>query len=86
MIIEITNLTEAQKIAIEDMMHTWTALGNLGASRWTAFFADGDGDFRPKITIDGENPKSTNIISNDSKWQGDEYRMDYDAIAWKLII
>lgn len=27
-------------------------LGNVGSSRMCSFYADGDGDFRPKINID----------------------------------
>ena len=69
MIIEIDNLTEAQKIAIEDMMYTWQMLGNIGSSRWTSFFSDGDGNFRPKITVDGNKPQSTDIIDEDKKWR-----------------
>ena len=69
MIIEIDNLTEAQKIAIEDMMYTWQMLGNIGSSRWTSFFSDGGGNFRPKITVDGNKPQSTDIIDEDNKWR-----------------
>ena len=61
--IEIENLTEEQAIALEDMLATWQWLGSSGASRWTAFYADGDGNFQPKITIDGRNPEKTNIIN-----------------------
>ena len=57
--IEIDNLTEAQAIALEDMLATWQWLGGNGASRWTAFYADGDGNFQPKITIDGRKPEKS---------------------------
>ncbi len=67
--IEIDNITEPQKIAIEDMMSTWIQLGNLGCSRWTAFFADGDGNFRPKIKIDGNDPKFTKLMDRDIFWK-----------------
>ena len=33
MLIEIENLTEAQKIALEDMFATMVNLGNIGASK-----------------------------------------------------
>ena len=56
--IEIDNLTEPQALAIEDMLATWSSLGSRGSSRWTAFYADGDGDFRPKILVDGQKPNS----------------------------
>jgi hypothetical protein len=61
--IEISNLTEAQAIALEDMFRQWTYLGNIGASRWTAFFADGDGNFRPHITVNGSEPQFTDKIN-----------------------
>lgn len=61
--IEIENLTESQAIALEDMLATWQWLGSSGASRWTAFYADGDGNFQPKITIDGRKPEKTSVIN-----------------------
>ena len=33
--VEISNITEAQAIALEDMFRTWMSLGDMGASRWT---------------------------------------------------
>ena len=84
MTIEIDNLTTAQAIALEDMLATWAHLASLGSSRWTAFFADGDGNFQPKITVDGQRPEFTNLISNEERWDGEEYRIDFDTIAWRL--
>lgn len=89
MTIEIDNLTEAQAIAIEDMMATWVVLGDLGGSRWTSFYADGDGNFRPKVNVNGKEAKfaSTDLISEEERseiWKGKEYRIDFDKIAWKL--
>ena len=86
-VVEIDNITEAQRIALEDLLATWVRLGSLGASRWTSFFADGDGNFRPKITMDGRAPQQTDLISTEKKWPNGghgEYRIDFDAIAWKL--
>lgn len=82
--ISISDITEAQKIALEDLFATWVQLGKLGSSRWTAFFADGDGNFRPIITINGQTPQHTTLLSKKEVWKGDEYRIDFDAIAWKL--
>ena len=56
--IEIDNLTPRQEAAIEDFLLTWMRLGEWGSSRFTAFYADGDGDFRPKIKVNGEKPKA----------------------------
>lgn len=82
--VEIDNLTEAQEIALNDLFATWQSLGSMGASRWTAFFADGDGDFRPKITINGEKPKYTELLDREKLWKGDEYRIDFDGVGWAL--
>src|SRR5271168_353054 len=82
--VEIDNLTEAQEIALNDLFFTWMQLGSWGSSRWTAFFADGDGDFRPQITINGEKPKATDLIAREDLWDGDEYRLDFDGIGWAL--
>jgi len=85
--IEIDNLTKAQKIALEDMLATWMFLGNIGSSRWTSFFADGDGNFRPKILVNGEKPKYTDLIDEKMKWptgRHGSYGIDFDWIAWKL--
>lgn len=80
----IRNLSIPQSIALEDMFATWQALGSVGSSRWTSFFADGDGDFRPKILYNGQVPKITHLIDEDEKWRGSEYKIDYDAIGWML--
>lgn len=82
--IEIDNLTEAQEIALNDLFATWQQLGSWGSSRDTTFFADGDGDFRPKITINGEKPKFTELIDRDRLWTDDNYRIDFDWIGWAL--
>ena len=69
--IEIKNLTKVQEVALEDMLATWVGLGNGGSSRWTAFYADGDGNFRPKITVDGREPRETRLINprKDRLWK-----------------
>ena len=86
-VIEIDGITEAQAIAIEDMMATWVYLGKIGSSRATAFYADGDGNFRPDITVDGRKAKTTDLIPETEKWPDGHhgsYTMDFDAISWKL--
>jgi hypothetical protein len=37
-------------------------LGGMGSSRWVHFYADGDGDFRPKFEWSEELPEETNPI------------------------
>lgn len=34
------------------MLKSMQVLGNLGSSRWVRFYADGDGDYRPKFEWD----------------------------------
>ena len=63
--VEIQNVTEAQIIALEDMFAKWVLFGRLGCSRWTAFFADGDGNFRPNIKVNGETPKHQDLFPKD---------------------
>jgi hypothetical protein len=92
----IENVTEAQEIALNDLFATWQSLGGLGSSRWTAFYADGDGDFRPKITVNGEKAKFTDLLPRKLMWESDSvvagsferndnaYKIDFDWVGWKL--
>jgi hypothetical protein len=87
MSVEISNITEAQVIAIEDMLATWQYLGSIGASRWTAFYSDGDGNFQPKVLVDGHDAQTTLLLPREHFWrEGNhgEYCIDFDAIARKL--
>jgi hypothetical protein len=83
----IEGVTEAQEIALNDLFATWQYLGGIGSSRDTTFFADGDGDFHPKITINGEKAKLTDLLPREQMWKeghhGD-YRIDFDWVGWKL--
>jgi hypothetical protein len=82
--IRVCNLTIAQSIALEDMMATWVQLGNAGASRWTSFFADGDGNFHPQILYNGHTPKKTHFLEEEDTWIGSDYKIDFDSIGWKI--
>ena len=96
MTVEFETLTEAQALALEDLFALWNYLGSAGASRWTAFFADGDGNFQPGIKVNGEKPKRCHLTDERKRWRrlmdvddkrprpDDFYLMDFDAIAWKL--
>jgi hypothetical protein len=83
-VICIKNLSIPQSIALEDMLSMWQTLGSLGASRWTSFFADGDGDFRPNVLYNGHAPNSTILLGEEEKWRDGEYKIDFDSVAWKL--
>ena len=82
--VKICNITLSQSIALEDLFATWQGLGGNGSSRWTSFYADGDGNFHPKIFYNGNKPRNTKLMDIDSKWRGSEYRMDFDSIGWRL--
>ena len=88
--IEIDNITEAQYYAIQALLDCWQYYGEIGISRWTAFMADGDGNFRPKIKVDGKNvflPDQAADCSKSSPFEinpkDGDYAIDYDCIAWK---
>lgn len=55
--IEISNLTEAEALAIEDYFATWLFLKEKNMTLWTSFLVDCNGGFDPKITIDGKEPE-----------------------------
>ena len=86
MTIVIDNIKAKHRIALEDMLRHWQFLGNIGASRWTGFYADGDGDFQPKITVDGREPKRFVRPDGDASHieDGRGYALDPDAVGWLL--
>lgn len=49
--IKIANLTEAQAIAIEEMLAVWLYMRDSKMSMWTSFFADSNADFAPDIMV-----------------------------------
>lgn len=79
--ITINNLSEAQKIAIEDLMATWVSLGSMGGSRWTSFFADGDGDFRPNITVNYLVPKFFDKWDRKNLWKSGDYQISPNRVS-----
>ena len=50
--ITLNSVTQAQAIALTKMFKYMQYLGDVGSSRMCSFYADGDGDFRPKVSID----------------------------------
>ena len=75
--IEINGLTEAQELALIDMLAVWKQCSDYGASRWVAFYADGDGNFHPDIFIDGKKPEfctvtydnNTVLVNPEDNWK-----------------
>jgi hypothetical protein len=86
--VEIDNINEAQAIALEDYFAKMVQLGNLGSSRWLAFFSEGNGSFRPKIKVNGKDANHTDIVDTKKYWgkmdEIDVYKMDFDEIDWLI--
>jgi len=81
-------LTPPQAEAFEDMLAVWNQLSSQGGSRWTSFYADGDGNFHPRALFAGRRARRSSLSGEfGGFWghrggPGDEYRMDFDTIAW----
>ncbi len=52
LVVTFDNVSQADAIALKKMFEYMQYLGSIGSSRNCTFFADGDGSFRPKVTID----------------------------------
>lgn len=98
LIITMNNIKQSDAIALIKMFKYMQRLGNIGSSRWCSFFADGDGDFHPKINIEypeelpelseikGEvtyNKDTKKLEGNILSSSGD-FAIDSDLIAWKI--
>lgn len=56
--ITIDNLTEAQAVAIEELLAGWQLISDSNdVTIWTGFFCDGRLDWNPKIKINRKKPK-----------------------------
>jgi hypothetical protein len=83
MTITLDNVNQAQAIALKQMFEHMEYLGKIGASRWCQFMADGDGDFRPKVTIDY--PEQLPEVKTDGVNEDTlDFKIDYDGIAWEI--
>ena len=90
------NVNKSQALSLMAMFRTWNSLGGMGSSRWTAFFADGDGDFHPNcqmitepfIRLTDEMFKFAPVKPKDKKdftvSFSEHFAFDHDKIAWKL--
>jgi len=85
--IKLPNIKLDHAAALVKMFESMKILGNMGGSRWVCFYSDGDGNFRPKPEFEfSNNEKDILEFSNlVNFWdeEKDEYRIDFDAIAWK---
>lgn len=85
--ITLRDLTIPQAAAMRAMFERMRQLGGMGASRFVEFYADGDGNFRPRPEY-----KFTNRADDVEKWSEgecawsddrDAFSVDFDTIAWK---
>ena len=81
-------VTKSQGLALQAMFEYMNSLGDAGGSRKVAFYADGDGNFKPhaKVSYDGEMPELTEEFSRISVVEdhdGDRV-YDFDPIGWAL--
>lgn len=58
------------------MLHWMQSCGNLGHSSLVGFYADGDGDFRPKFEIDTEYQRKDGIWNKDNPLRSQEVMFD----------
>jgi hypothetical protein len=100
MTITLENVSQSQAIALSKMFKYMEHLGNIGSSRKCSFYSDGDGDFRPKVTIDypeelsevpeitgvysGDDIKTMKITNNRPSTHQGDFNIDPDTIAWKI--
>ena len=94
------DVTEAQALSLMAMFRYCNQLAGVGSSRYVAFYADGDGDFRPKckwstpenIELTDEIYKYSFLkIHEDPQKNKAELKLsygdamfDFDKIAWRL--
>lgn len=59
--ITIANIDDVQAAMLVRMLWLMQHCGRIGASRWLAFYADGDGAFKPDIFFSYAGGESLNI-------------------------
>ena len=82
-------VTTAQALALQAMFKHWNRLAGQGSSRMIGFFADGDGNFKPKCEMVFSEPlpeltddlEKAAIVSDDGNGTRD---FDFDGVAWRL--
>lgn len=55
--VEVGNLKTDHVAMLTELFAAMAYLGNVGSSRAITLFADGDGDFRPSVKLNGEEPQ-----------------------------
>ena len=81
--VHFENVNQAQAIALKKLFEYMQHLGNAGSSRTCSIFADGDGDFRPKVSF--EYPEELPEVKEiDGRKPNGDFYIDHDAIAWRI--
>lgn len=85
------DVTAPQAYALQQFFRMWNMLGNVGSSRYVAFYCDGDGNFHPNCVITTDPPLPPMPQEQLALCEGNvdrpviaEYHVDYDAIGWSL--
>ena len=90
------DVTIPQGLALKAMFEHWNRLANIGSSREVAFYADGDGNFRPEVECEFSEkvPELTDELSELARIHADDSGkdrfgspmalFDFDAISWKI--
>lgn len=86
MLLRVDGLTDAYAEALESLLATMQALGRDGSSRWVALYSDGDGAFRPQVSVslDGAEFRPARVcplLAKGDLWERDEFRLDPDQVA-----
>ena len=81
-------VTIPQALTLQAMFNYWNQLSGKGSSRFVAFYADGDGNFRPKAncTFSEELPFLSGLLNHLAVVEDldGNRKYDFDPIAWKL--
>lgn len=81
-------VTESQALTLRAMFEYWNSLGSMGSSRKVAFYADGDGDFKPNCEIICIPPlrRLTDDIRKAAiaKDEHGDRLYDFDGVGWFL--
>lgn len=79
--VTFTGLTEAQILTMGAMFERYKELVSHGMSRGVTLYVDGDGNFRPDITLEYDTTHELNNPVKEAAEKRDNY-FDHDGVAW----
>lgn len=87
MTITLENVSQAQAIALKKMFEYMEYLGKIGSSRFCSFMADGDGDFRPKVSFEyPEELPEVKEINGIARWNSETKKWISQLIHTMVIL